>query len=165
MSIADTQLAELKYESLATRKALERVPADKLGWKPHDKSMTLGRLASHIAEIPSWTVNAIKEDEFVVQEGFKPFNATDHKEIIAAFDKNLKEAEEALDGVSDEHMQAMWSMKMGDEELFSMPRSSVIRSWILNHLYHHRGQLTVYLRLNDAPVPSIYGPSADEQPQ
>ncbi|MBX7247147.1 MAG: DinB family protein [Candidatus Sumerlaeaceae bacterium] len=164
MSIADQFLAEIKHEAAITRKYLERVPQDKFDWQPHEKSMTLGRLASHLAEINGWVEMTIKETEMKFDPAtFKPYLANSPAELVATLDKGLTSAEKALAGVPDEALGVIWSLKAGDKVLFTMPRAAVLRGMMLNHTVHHRAQLGVYLRLLGVPVPATYGPSADEQ--
>ena len=164
LKLADPFVQELDHEVKATRQCLERVPEDKLAWKPHEKSMTLGRLASHVAESLGWGVNTLESDEFAFKSGqFQAFNATSREELLKTFDDNVAKLKDELRGASNEHLMHNWVMKMDGQTIIDMPRAAVIRSWVLNHLIHHRGQLSVYLRLLDIPVPSIYGPSADEQ--
>ena len=155
-------LPEWDHEMQTTRKYLERVPVDKLTWKPHAKSMTLGQLAGHVAEMPGWGVGTVESDFFDMAASYKPFKYTTTKELLDLFDKNVKESRSALEGASDETFGKMWALKAGDQTILSMPKIGSIRSVILNHVIHHRGQLSVYLRQNDVPVPSTYGPSADE---
>ena len=164
--IARSLLQELEFEAPSTRKTLERVP-DKFDWKPHAKSMSLGRLAQHLSEIPHWTVETISKDELdLAPPGAPPHQPaapmTSRSQILESFDKNLSEARAALQSASDEHLMKPWSLKMGGKTVLTMPRVAVVRNFVLNHTVHHRAQLGVYLRLNDVPVPSVYGPSADE---
>ena len=158
-------LQELEFEMPSTRKTLERIP-DNLDWAPHKKSMTVGRLALHLAEIPDWAVKAISTDEVdLAPPGgpkLQPQAATGKAQVVETFDRNLAAAKAALAGTTDEHMMKPWSLKMGGQTVLTMPRIAVVRNFVLNHNVHHRAQLGVYLRLNDIPVPSIYGPSADE---
>jgi uncharacterized damage-inducible protein DinB len=161
-SIASALIAELKQESIATRKCLERVPEDKFDYKPHEKSMTFGQLAAHVAEMIGWTAITLKTEEFDFATDYKQFIPETNAELLEFFGKNLSEAIEALENTTDEKMMANWTLKNGDHVFFSMPRVQVLRGVIFNHVFHHRGQLSVYLRLNDIPVPSLYGPSADE---
>lgn len=157
MRISQALLPEFDNEMAITRKVLERAPADKFDWQPHPKSMTLGRLTQHVAEIPGWAVLTISRSEFDLAP---PISTK--QEILGAFEKNVREARAAIEGASDEHLMQTWSLLKGGEVVFSMPRMGILRSMVMNHLIHHRAQLGVYLRLNDVPVPSIYGPSADE---
>lgn len=163
MNIIDSIIAEFKHEASLSRKALERVPDDKLDWKPHDKSMTMGQLASHIAEVPQWLGAILEMDEFPMPEDYKPFKAGSQAELLQAFDANVAEGVKTMTGQPNDRLMAAWKMTAGGETLFEMPRIAAVRGFILNHTIHHRGQLTVYLRLNEIPVPSIYGPSADEE--
>lgn len=163
MSIAQALLPEFDAEMATTRRCLERVPEDRLDYKPDPKSMSLGRLAGHVAEMPSWGSMAINTDELNFASGdFKPMEMTSRAQILTAFDKIVADSRAALAGASDEHLMGSWSLKNGDMTLMTMPRLAVIRTFVMNHTIHHRGQLSVYLRACGALVPSIYGPSADE---
>jgi uncharacterized damage-inducible protein DinB len=152
-----------------TRKVLERCPEDKFGWKPHPKSFSMAALATHIANMTGWAVDIIEKDSFDIAPPDKNVSAaiqepvTSQKELLALFDKNVSAARAALAGASDEHLAKTWSLLGGGQTILSMPRMVCIRSFVMNHTIHHRAQLGVYLRLNDVPVPAIYGPSADEQ--
>jgi uncharacterized damage-inducible protein DinB len=161
MSISAALVPEFDAEMATTRRTLERVPDDKLGWKPHEKSMSLGRLASHIAEMPSWGVVGLNMD-VLDMANYKPWEGASRAEILAVFDKNVAEARAAMAAASDEKYMQNWSLSMGGKTLMTMPKIAVVRSFMLNHVIHHRGQFSVYLRMNDIAVPSIYGPSADE---
>lgn len=166
MSFSSMTLPEFDQEMATTRTCLERVPDDKYDWQPHEKSMSLARLLGHLAELPIWLTMAATTDSLDLappgEEPWKPYVASSREELLETFDKNVAEAREALTGVQDESLGAPWTLLSGGQELLKMPRGALIRSIVLNHLYHHRGQLTVYLRLNEISVPSIYGPSADE---
>jgi uncharacterized damage-inducible protein DinB len=166
MAISQMMLPEFDMEYAGTRKAIERIPEDKLGWKPHEKSMSMGDLASHLAEAPGWMGITLKEDSFDVappgKEPYKPMKFNSGAEILAAFDKNVAAAREALASVSDADMMKPWSMLKGGQVMFTMPKIAVVRSFLMNHNIHHRAQLGVYLRLNNIAVPGHYGPSADE---
>jgi uncharacterized damage-inducible protein DinB len=166
MKISDTLVPEFDHEMAGTRKSLERIPEDKFGWKPHDKSMTIGELASHLANIPGWMDITVKQDTFDVApeggEGFKTPQATSVKELLEMFDQNVTSARATLAEASNETLMGMWTFLNAGQTVFVMPKVAVVRSFILNHNVHHRAQLGVYLRLNDVAVPSIYGPSADE---
>lgn len=163
MNIIDAMIKELQQESIATRKVLERVPEDKFGWKPHEKSMTLGRLASHTAEMPQWAGMILNADEFVFNPAeYAPWTAESSKQLLDTFDKQLAAAVDLMQGVSNERLMQPWKFKKVDVVILELPRVAVLRTMILNHTVHHRGQLTVYLRLLDVPVPSVYGPSADD---
>lgn len=164
MGIKQGLWAEFDHEVATTRKLLERVPDDKarLSWKPHARSMSLGGLATHIANLPLWTGTILNESFF--DTAAAPPNLeekTSRGEILAAFDENAKRARGWMDKSDGEYMDR-WALKRGGQEMFSLPRVAALRSFVMNHLIHHRGQLSVYLRLNDIPVPAIYGPSADE---
>jgi uncharacterized damage-inducible protein DinB len=164
--ISQALLPEFDMEMANTRKTLERVPDDKLGWKPHEKSMPLGRLAGHLAELPSWAVNTIAQDTLDIApvDGptFKAVTATSRQEALDLFDKHVSEARAAIADASDDELMKPWSLLKGGQTLMTMPKIVVLRGFVMNHNIHHRAQLGVYLRLNDIAVPSIYGPSADE---
>lgn len=166
MAIIDKMLMEYQHEQANTRKLLERVPDEHWDYKPHEKSMSMGELASHIADNPTWAIPTMTQDVFEFDmENFKPFKAANNAELLAAFDKNNADAIEAMKGVTDEHLFKTWTMRANGQTMMEMPRIAVLRTMIISHTIHHRGQLEVYLRINDVPLPSLYGPSADEQPQ
>jgi uncharacterized damage-inducible protein DinB len=161
--LASAFLAELENEAKVSRSVLERVPADKFDWKPHDKSMTFGRLAVHVAEMFGWTKDTLTSDVLDFAEtDWTPIEPATTDELLAYFDKQIATAKEVLANTSDETFMTDWTMRNGEQVYFTMPKVAVMRSFVMNHIIHHRGQLSVYLRLNDIPVPSIYGPSADE---
>src|SRR5260370_26613825 len=162
MAISEAILPEFDQEMANTRKALERVPEDKLGWKPQDKSSTLGGLAPHLATINGWAAAIVNQDSFDVSNAPPQPAKKSRAEILEAFDKDTASARKAIAGANDGQLMKPWSLLAGGKAIFTMPRVAVVRSFILNHAIHHRAQLGVYLRLNDVPVPSIYGPSADE---
>lgn len=163
MSMSKMFLTEIDHEMATTRKVLEAVPEGKWDWKPHEKSMTLGRLAGHIAENAEWAVTMMDSEDFdLAQFDDESFSADSREGLLAAFDKNVEACKNALKGRPDADFGVVWTMRQGEQQILSMPRAAVIRSWILNHLIHHRGQLSVYLRLLDATLPSIYGPTADD---
>jgi uncharacterized damage-inducible protein DinB len=156
---------EFTEEVATTKRVLDRVPVDKLSWKPHERSMSLGQLALHIASVPGGIAKITKPDTFDVSKSdFNPPMPESMNEVHAAFEQSVRDVEQTLSETTEETAQADWHLMVGDKELVSMPRVSVWRSLMLNHWYHHRGQLAVYLRLLDVPVPSIYGPSADQNP-
>ena len=161
MSIAETLLVEFEQEMAATRKVLERVPGEKGRWKPHPKSFPLAHLAQLIAWMPGWIENALRATELNFQ-GAPGYSFETTETLLALFDKNVRGARDALKGAKDADFGVTWSLKNGDRVLFSAPRAVIVRQNI-SHLAHHRGQMTVYLRLLDVPVPSIYGPTADEK--
>lgn len=164
MAMTDGLLPEFDHEMAIARKVIERVAEDKLSWAPHEKSMTLGRLATHVAEIPEWAQTILNEPEFDMTEGsYKPRNATTVAEILAIFDAAAAKARASLATKSDAELLSIWAFKQNGTEMFSMPRVAAFRGWVMNHLIHHRGQLSVYLRQTGSKVPSIYGPSADER--
>jgi uncharacterized damage-inducible protein DinB len=163
MRICEAVLPEFDQEMSNTRKTLERIPEDKLGWKPHDKSMTLGRLAGHIVELVGWANTSITTDSLnVTMDKYQPIVATSRQQILELFDKSVKESRAAIAGASDEHMMQPWTLSFSGQTVFTMPRAAVLRMSCFNHIIHHRAQLGVYLRLNNVPVPALYGPSADE---
>jgi uncharacterized damage-inducible protein DinB len=162
MSIAQMLLPELDNEIKSTRKLLECLPEGKFDYKPHEKSMSLGRLAGHVAEIPSYGTAAIQLEKLEMKGGEKPFNPTTKKEVLEAFDKHAADVRAAIAGASDEDLAKIWSFHYAGKEVFSMPRVAVLRGMMMNHLIHHRAQLGVYLRLNNVEIPGMYGPSADE---
>ena len=164
MPIADMLIMELDREAQTTRRVLERVPTDKLTWKPHTKSMTLRQLAQHVATIPGGISAMAKHDGYDVEKFSEPPALETTAAILAAFDASVAQAKTNLAATDDAAMMKNWSFNMGGKPIMTVPRIGVFRSMLLNHLYHHRGQLTVYLRLLNVPVPSIYGPSADENP-
>lgn len=159
----DALLAELQHELATTRTCLERVPTETFDWKPHEKSFSMGKLTSHIAEMCNWLKTTLETDELDFSTGeYTPFEANSSEELLQFFDAGVATATESLKNISDEELFKHWKMRNGDEVYFDMPRIQVLRGFIFSHMIHHRGQLSVYLRLNDIPVPSIYGPSADE---
>jgi uncharacterized damage-inducible protein DinB len=165
MAIKDAFVAELKYESSLTKKMLEKVPLDKKEWKPHEKSMTLGRLATHVAENIHWVTDIIHIDDFDFMKNynFNPRTANSTEELLEIFQTNLDKAIDDLSNVSDDDLAKKWIVRRGEQIMFNTPKKVAIRSWAINHMIHHRGQLSVYLRLLDVPVPGMYGPSADEK--
>jgi uncharacterized damage-inducible protein DinB len=156
-------LQEFENEAKTTRRVLERVPSDKLAWKPHPKSMSLGTLALHVAASPGVIIGWCCEDETNFKGEPSP-QPTSTDEILAAHDASVKKVKATLPQIGDEGMQKMWSAKAGGQTLMTMPKAALARAIVMNHWVHHRGQLSVYLRLLDVAVPSIYGPSADENP-
>jgi uncharacterized damage-inducible protein DinB len=161
----EPMLSEFREEAKITRRVLDRVPADKLAWRPHPKSMSLGQLALHIASIPGRTSKLAQLEEFDASHAaFDPPATADLKEIHAAFRQSVRSAEECLGSMTDEAAVGNWRLTFRGKEVFTQPRAGILRSVMLNHWYHHRGQLSVYLRLLEVPVPVIYGRSADENP-
>ncbi len=163
MSAIAAFLKEFDNEAATTRRVLERVPAEKLSWKPHPKSMSLGELALHVAASPAVIAGWCCEDETTFKGDPTPSPASTD-EILAAHDRGVTTVKESLTQVGDEGLKAIWSAKAGGATLMTMPKATLVRTIVLNHWIHHRGQLSVYLRLLDVAVPSIYGPSADENP-
>lgn len=166
MRLSETMLPEFDQEMAGTRKTLERVPEDKFAWRPHEKSSTMADLATHVANVPNWATMTIQTEHLdIAPPGEEPYRepaAQSREELLAKFDAGVAAARAALGGASDEHLLAPWSLLAGGKTFFTMPRAAVLRSFVMNHMIHHRAQLTVYLRLNDVPVPALYGPSADE---
>ena len=167
MKMTEMFLEELKQEAAGTRKTLERVPEGRNDWKPHEKSMPLGYLASLVAAMPGWIDAMINRDELdfapVGENEDKPKEWTTRAELLAQFDENLAKAVKALEGTTDEHLMTNWRLLAHGYEVSNLPRYKNIRTGVINHWAHHRGQLTVYLRLNEGLVPALYGPSADER--
>jgi len=167
MLIRDALLPEFDHETATTRKVLERVPEDKLDWTPHPKSWNTATLASHVANIPSWVKETLSRDSIDIgdPDGPKPEpNITSRKELLERFDRNVSAARAALAAAENETFMEPWSLLNGGQKMMTLPKVAVLRSWVFNHSVHHRAQLAMYLRLNNIPVPSIYGPSADENP-
>ena len=166
MSIKDALLPEFDHEMATTRRVLERVPDPEFGWKPHEKSMTLGRLAAHIANIPYWCSVTLETTVFEL-DSLPPDTqrklAETQNELVKEFDGKVRAARTLIAAATDAEFLALWTLKKGGQEMFTMPRISAVRGFVMNHLIHHRGQLTVYLRLKNVPIPPIYGPTADEQ--
>ena len=156
-------IAEIKHEAAATKKILERVPEEKFNWKPHEKSMTLGRLATHVAELPGFLTSILTMDEFDFAKGhYKPSFANTKEELMQVFQQKVDEVVQTLENTSDEKMHETFTLLSGGHVLAAVPRNVAVRAMALNHIIHHRGQIAVYLRLLDIPVPGMYGPSADE---
>lgn len=168
MPIIDVFLAELDHEAATTRRLLQRMPEDEVDWRPHERSMTLGRLCGHIAELPVWGRVVLVEDGFDVatsgERGYETFVARDRAGLLERFDDAVAAMRKSAQGYPDERMRDTWTLANGEQVIFSTPRAAALRGFVFSHLVHHRGQLSVYLRLLGVPVPSIYGPSADEQP-
>jgi uncharacterized damage-inducible protein DinB len=163
MSIAQALLAEFDQEMANTRRTLERLPEDKLEWKPDPKSMSLGRLAAHVAEMPGWAALTMKTDELdFAAGGYTPATAESRNHVLEIADHNVAAARQAIAGASDADFMKPWTLRSGDQIFFTMPKIAVIRGMVMNHTIHHRGQLTVYYRMNGVSVPALYGPSADE---
>jgi uncharacterized damage-inducible protein DinB len=165
MAIADTFLAELEMEAQATRRVLERVPQERLAWRPHEKSSSLGQLALHVASLPQQLTGFVAGErvDFGDVDRHQPVPAS-KDDILSAFEGSLGAARNYLGTLTDARAAEVWTLAAGGKDLFAAPRAAVIRSFLFNHLYHHRGQLLVYLRLLDVPLPPVYGPTADENP-
>jgi uncharacterized damage-inducible protein DinB len=165
MLIREPFLSEFDREMAATRKTLERVPDEKWDWKPHPRSNTMGWLASHVANMTLWTIMTFDRNELDVNPagGQPPYTPPANRaDLLATFDRQLADGRARLAAADDKTLMEDWTLLARGQKIFTMPRVSVLRGFVLNHMYHHRGQLTVYLRLNDVPVPALYGPSADE---
>ena len=163
MAINEELTGELKEEAATTRKVLERIPAKTFHWKPHEKSMSMHRLAAHVADMFGWYAPTLEQDELDFAGGYEEPKPANTEELVALFDKNVATAMESLQKTEDAAFMKDWTLRNGEQVYFTMPKAGVIRSFVMNHIVHHRGQLSVYLRLNDIPVPALYGPSADEQ--
>jgi uncharacterized damage-inducible protein DinB len=161
MTFSEMLLPEFDQEMIHTRKTLERVPVDQFGWKPHEKSMTMLRLATLVATMPGWAAHTIDRDSLSL-DGYQQPMVNSKQELMDLFEKNVREGRAAIAGATDDHLRKPWSMTVGGKTVFTAPRTEVLRTSVINHLIHHRAQLGVFLRLNDIPVPAIYGPSADE---
>lgn len=166
MTIAQSLLPEFDRETAVTRAVLERVPAGAFAWKPHEKSFSMGTLATHVANILTWTKLTLQNESYDVApsggESVRTVPAGSPAELLAAFDANVKEARAALEAAADPTMSGTWSLLKGGEVMLTLPRAAMLRNFVMNHLIHHRAQLALYLRMNDVPVPAIYGRSADE---
>jgi uncharacterized damage-inducible protein DinB len=166
MAITDSLVPEFDHEMGTTRRLLERVPEAEFNWKPHSKSMSLGELSNHLSGLVGWTNDVLSATSFDVEsagESFKPSNPASREALLSEFDGAVSAARRALTATTDPELMVPWTLKAGAHEIFTLPRITAIRSFVMNHLIHHRGQLSVYLRLKDVPLPSIYGPTADEQ--
>jgi uncharacterized damage-inducible protein DinB len=167
MSIAQALLPEFDREMEGVRKTLERTPEAKFDWRPHPKSGAMGWLASHLATLPSFAPRIVELDSFEIAPDGKPPagppKMATTKEVLETFDKNRDAARAAIAGASDEHLMKPWTLSYMGKTIFTLPRAGVLRTLLMNHMIHHRAQLGVYLRMNDVPVPALYGPSADEQ--
>jgi len=164
MKIIDGLLAELEQEAATTRRVLERIPQAHLSWKPHPKSMSLGQLALHVATVPGNVAELAAMDTAPLPSGFKQPEAATSAELVPSLTESVAKAKRALGGFDDARMGAMWRLQKDGKDMMAMPRVAFVRAIMLNHWYHHRGQLLVYLRLLDQSVPSVYGPTADENP-
>jgi len=164
MSLAAALVSDLEEEAVKTRKLLAVVPEGRMDWKPHEKSMSLGQLVGHVAENPAW-IPAMLEDEMDFAElmkDYRPFAPRDRSEALEALERNVRTASEAVRGRDDGLLEGTWTARMGDKVLMSLPKHKAIRETGIHHWVHHRGQLTVYLRLLDVPLPGLYGPTADQ---
>ena len=164
MALIDGMLQELEQEAQTTRRVLERVPDNKLAWRPHEKARTLGELALHVAMVPGGVAELVASPSPAQAPTFTDPSPKSASELIPALDQSIAKVKKVLGGMDDAALMATWRLMQGNRELFAIPRVAMLRSVMLNHWYHHRGQLTVYLRALGVPIPSIYGPSADENP-
>ncbi len=165
MAIRDGLLAEYDHEMATTRRLLERVPEPQFAWKPHEKSMTLGGLAAHLANLPFWADRILTAESFDLDElpqDARPRLPVSRDALVKEFDRKVAATRQLIAGAGDPEMLARWTLKRGGAEMFSMPRIAALRSFVMNHSVHHRGQLSVYLRLQNVPLPPMYGPTADE---
>jgi uncharacterized damage-inducible protein DinB len=161
--ISQSLLPELKHEIASTRKMLARIPFDKWDWKPHEKSFSLGRLTDHVAELVNWLPFTLSTSELdFAKNPYQSPKSESSEQLLANYDRDAAACIAAVEGATDEQFMENWTMRNGDQVFFTMPKAAVIRTWAMNHLVHHRGQLSVYLRLLDVPVPGMYGPTADE---
>jgi len=167
MGLSESLLPEFDNEMANTRKTLERVPDERFAWKPHQKSFPMGNLAGHLANLPSWGSLTISSDSFDMAPGGQPLQAPElssTKDVLEKFDENVAATRSAITGASDADLFKPWTLMSNGSTILTMPKIAVLRNFVMNHMIHHRAQLGVYLRLNDIPVPAIYGPSADESP-
>jgi uncharacterized damage-inducible protein DinB len=163
MSLKNGLIAELKHESAATKKMLERVPMDQRDWRPHEKSMTIGRLATHVAETTHWISRIAHIDDFdFAAQKFTSHTAASQEELMTIFQQNLDTAIADLEQMADEDFDKIWVARVGEKIMYQLPKKVAIRGWAFSHMIHHRGQLSVFLRLLQVPVPGMYGPTADE---
>ena len=162
MSISEALLPEFDQEMANTRKLLERFPEGKNDYRPHPKSMTLGCLAGHVAELAGWAKTTLDVEVLEIQPGMQPFTATSRQQLLEAFDNNVEGARGLIERATDADWAKTWTLKFADKQVLSMPRAAVMRNVVMNHMIHHRAQLGVYLRLNEIEIPGMYGPSADE---
>ena len=163
MDVKQGLINELQMEAANTRRMLEIVPADKYDWKPHEKSMPLRRLATHVAELSNWPVMIVNSDELdLMQMDYKPAQLTTTQELLDLHEKSVTNAVEAIQAMPEADLMKPWTLRKGEQVIFQLPKVAVLRGMCYNHLYHHRGQLSVFLRLLDIKIPGMYGPSADE---
>jgi uncharacterized damage-inducible protein DinB len=165
MTFSELLLVEFDEEMKKTRKILECVPEGRFAWKPHEKSMPLGRLAGHVAELPGRAASIVRQETLVRMPGYVPFSATTREDLMEKFESESADGRSAIQELREDQLAAVWTVKFGDTVYLQLPRSSALRAICMNHLVHHRAQLGVYLRLLDIPVPGIYGPSADDRLQ
>jgi uncharacterized damage-inducible protein DinB len=163
MAIVDGLVPEFDHEMATTRRVLDRVPDAKLAWRPHEKSMSFAELASHLSRIPFWCTATLRASSLDLATFDRPTPESSRDNLLKGFDERVAQARALLAPATDSEMLSPWTLKNGEQEFFTMPKISVLRTFVMNHSIHHRAQLCVYLRLNDIPVPAIYGPTADEQ--
>ncbi len=164
MAIAQALLPEFDHEMATTRKMLERFPEEKAEWRPHDTCMTLGRLAGHVSELAGWVVPTIGQDQLVMDPNYTPRVVKSRGEVLKQFDADVKTSRAAIAGASDEVLMKPWSLVVAGKPVMTLPKVAVLRSFVMNHMIHHRGQLAAFYRIAGVPIPSIYGPSKDEAP-
>jgi uncharacterized damage-inducible protein DinB len=164
MAIAQALLPEFDHEMATTRKMLERFPEEKAEWRPHDTCMTLGRLAGHVSELAGWVVPTIGQDQLVMDPNYTPRVVKSRAEVLKQFDADVKTSRAAIAGASDEVLMKPWSLVVAGKPVMTLPKVAVLRSFVMNHMIHHRGQLAAFYRIAGVPIPSIYGPSKDEAP-
>ena len=162
MTLGESLLAEFDHEMAVTRRVLDRVPDNAFGWKPHDKSYSLGELASHLAQLPHWGTQILERESYDLNTAGKRESKPSLQAVLETFDHYVMEVRRTLSRSTDAELQAPWLLKRGTQVLMSVPRNSALRSFLISHVIHHRGQMTVYLRLQGVPLPPIYGPTADE---
>lgn len=162
MAINQAFIGELQHEAATTRKVLERIPQETFDWKPHEKSMSMKDLATHVADMFGWFSYTLEADELDFAAGYEQPRVANAQELVEILDKNVAAAIGSLQKTDDAMFMKKWTLRSGEQILLEMPKAAVVRGMVMNHIVHHRGQLSVYLRLNDIPVPAMYGPSADE---
>jgi len=162
MAINEAFIGELQHEAATTRKILERIPAETFDWKPHEKSMSMNQLATHVADMFGWFSHTLDTDELDFAMGYEQPKVANAQELVEILDKNVAAAIESLHRTDDATFMKDWTLRSGEQVFLQMSKAAVVRGMVMNHIVHHRGQLSVYLRINDVPVPAMYGPSADE---
>ncbi len=164
MGVKDTILPDFDQEMAATRRVLERVPEPAMDWRPHPKSFSMGELATHLAQIPHWGTTILTRDDYdLASGGARAAACATVREVLETFDRHVSEVRRGLVDMADGQLLQPWTLRRGAQVVLSVPRIAAVRSFVIHHAIHHRGQLTVYLRLNDVPLPPVYGPTADER--